>query len=434
MKFCFQLFKHLTLASFALLFSENGHAWSNHSVLTHIALKNFKETNDLSKVKVESLEHFLQSVIALKNSNDGLEKDFDRTSADLHKSFVRAYKINPNCKLNLFQQATSPQEVRALAQNHRVMDKSEYTTVSSVDISFKVFELKEDEMVRPVDVFATAADEPDFGLDIGLFNDNNTVYGKQYGFGAQPFGNPGLEFSSQAPFHMAFYHESFIVNKFASFLAKTHLKERVGKYLILSNMAFQQGHPYWGWRFAGWALHYLQDLTQPYHSTVLPGVSTVKMLGTQIADLFGHPERKENQIQLVSNRHIALENFQFHHLKTAVEQNNNSDPVITALSEIKFPVMRFQEAEIKGAISIESHGRANAADAIIAKNLPANFVSDPKFEFGNVDATTNIDQLLGADKKRPMLKLLQDCLSQSGRVTRSLVMALKYQQPKAQKK
>jgi hypothetical protein len=431
MKICLQL----AVLSSTLLFSVNGHAWSNHSVLTNLALKNFREINDLSKVKVESLEHFLQSVIALKNSNDGLDKSFDRTSADLHKSFVRAYKINPNCKLNLFQQATSPQEVSALAQNHRVMDKSEYSRVSAVDISFKVFELKENEMIRPVDVFNTAADEPDFGLDIGLFDDNNTDYGKQYGFGAQPFGNPGLEFSSQAPFHMAFYHESIIVNKFASFLAKTHLNERVGNYLALSNMAFQHGHPYWGWRFAGWALHYLQDLTQPYHSTVLPGVSTVRMVGTQIAALFGRQDRKENQIQLVSNRHIALENFQFHHLKTAVEQNNYSDQVIMALSEIKFPVIRFQEADIKGPISIESHGRANAADAVIAKSLPANFVSDPKFEFGKVDATTNLDQVLEADPKKaehkgPMLKLLQDCLSQAGRVTRSLVMALKYQQPK----
>ena len=43
-------------------------------------------------------------------------------------------------------------------------------------------------------------------MDIGLFADNGTDFGQGYGFGIQPFGNPNLEYSSQAPFHMGFYH------------------------------------------------------------------------------------------------------------------------------------------------------------------------------------------------------------------------------------
>src|SRR3990172_2835445 len=71
-----------------------------------------------------------------------------------------------------------------------------------------------------------AADEPDYGMDIGLWDDNGTAYGKAYGFGKQPFGNPALEFASQAPFHMGFFHESAIVYKAAGVLRRTYPEDR----------------------------------------------------------------------------------------------------------------------------------------------------------------------------------------------------------------
>jgi hypothetical protein len=42
--------------------------------------------------------------------------------------------------------------------------------------------------------------------------------------------------------------------------------ERAEHYTNLAIRAFGEGNQYWGWRYAAWALHYLQDLGQPYHT------------------------------------------------------------------------------------------------------------------------------------------------------------------------
>ena len=94
--------------------------------------------------------------------------------------------------------------------------------------------------------------------------------GARYGFGTQPFGDARFEYSSQAPFHIGYYHESALIYRAAPFLARTYPEMRVQQYLGLARFAFESGHDYWGYRFLGWALHYVQDLTQPYHSKALP--------------------------------------------------------------------------------------------------------------------------------------------------------------------
>ena len=60
--------------------------------------------------------------------------------------------------------------------------------------------------VTIAEVIASASDEPDFGMDVGLYEDNGTAFGAVYGFGETPFGNDNLDYGSQAPFHMGFSH------------------------------------------------------------------------------------------------------------------------------------------------------------------------------------------------------------------------------------
>jgi hypothetical protein len=129
------------------------------------------------------------------------------------------------------------------------------------------------EPVAPLAVLASASDEPDYGMDLNLWEDNPSPWGPRYGFGKIPFGNPNLAFSTQAPFHMGFFHESPVIYMAAGFLKRTYPLLRIQQYRGLSELAFRNGHPYWGWRFAGLALHYVQDLTQPYHASLAPGFS-----------------------------------------------------------------------------------------------------------------------------------------------------------------
>jgi asparagine synthase (glutamine-hydrolysing) len=53
------------------------------------------------------------------------------------------------------------------------------------------------------------------------------------------------------------------------------------------SFAFKTGHPYWGYRFLGWGLHYVGDLSQPFHSRVLPNYSTLGMLWIYFKSILG---------------------------------------------------------------------------------------------------------------------------------------------------
>jgi hypothetical protein len=48
---------------------------------------------------------------------------------------------------------------------------------------------------------------------------------------------------------------------------------RAALYARLSAAAFRTGHPYWGFRFLAWSLHYAQDTTQPWHTVFVPDAS-----------------------------------------------------------------------------------------------------------------------------------------------------------------
>ena len=86
---------------------------------------------------------------------------------------------------------------------------------------------------------------------------------------------------------MGFYHESDVIYTFAGFLKKTYPEYRIHLYKRLARFAFETGHPYWGWRFAGMGLHYLADLAQPYHARALPGVGTSFAMWINTLDMMG---------------------------------------------------------------------------------------------------------------------------------------------------
>jgi hypothetical protein len=57
---------------------------------------------------------------------------------------------------------------------------------------------------------------------------------------------------------------------------------RAGLYAQLAEGAFSTGHPYWGFRFLAWSIHYTQDVTQPWHTVFLPGLSFLKFSRAQM--------------------------------------------------------------------------------------------------------------------------------------------------------
>jgi hypothetical protein len=283
------------------------------------------------------------------------------------------------------------------------------------------------ETVSVLDVLGTAADEPDLGIDIGLFEDSNTEQGKKLNFGKQPFGNPNLEYSSQAPFHMGFYHEAGIVYMLAGFLKETYPEYRIHQFKVLSEYAFKTGHDYWGWRFMGWGLHYLSDLSMPYHSVVLPGVSTARMLWINSKAMAGMGQAKKDAIQIVSNRHGALEKYQKYAIRDVYNRNDTGNPMITSVKSVsQAPV--YNDSVPRDKVSKMAASRAKETDRDLVECMPPMYVSDPKVEFNDLPDTDKIMDMVLKDKGQQcidkMNALLGELFKPAGIYSKSYIEAI----------
>ena len=374
-------------------------AWSEHPLITYPVLSGMPEVSDAAPVPVESIESFvgaegkgLEKLLAAEEAwakghlswypplPESLVFKAEGSPDNIRERFCHAIRVNPRMKFPLYVQLVpseqKPAEPLLLPSDISFLkDTSDWGSTSFIA-------LQAGQRLRPLDIAVSASDEPDLlGLDIGLFEDNQTDFGKEYGFGPQPFGNPNLEYGSQAPFHMGFYHESPVIYFFAGFLKKTLPEYRIRLYKRLAQFAFETGHPYWGWRFTGWGLHYLADLAQPYHSTVLPGVGTTYALWINTIDMAGIHGPKNDAVQLVSNRHTALEKFVQVILRRAYLNGETDNPILVAL-RFAPDVPSYEDSVPRDVIARLSHEKSEKPDETMEDTMPKKFVSDPSFELG----------------------------------------------------
>ena len=357
-------------------------AWSNHSLGSALALRDAQGVTGVESVEVESLDDFLAAEgVGLQALLDQQET-FARANfkgyptrpdelrwqaegaGDRRQDFYQALRINPEIKLADFVQpvpGTSDWKGRTLLPISQVMVFKDFSQWSD---RYRFYQVSQGDKLSPLSVLATATDEPDYGHDINLFSDNPGTAGARYNFGAQPFGDSRFEYSSQAPFHMGFYHESPIITTAAPYLAQTYPEQRVYQYLGLSRYAFETGHPYWGYRFLGWGLHYIQDLTQPYHAKVMPGSTTGGLLWVSVKDMLGYPEAKDAVIKRVADRHTALENFQLAWLSSLVAEGKTDNPMFMAYSssqtDADYPA--YDAGYLRNTVSDESYADADGLD------------------------------------------------------------------------
>ncbi|MEW6188297.1 MAG: phospholipase [Thermodesulfobacteriota bacterium] len=333
------------LAGWVLVIPLSAQAWKNHTLLNHPIFKDLPGYQEA--VTAEPLEGFLvnekEKIGALLIAEEEWARaqvkaypacppalDFSASKEnDLRLRFLKALRLNPEMKLPLFVMLLPgvPQPAKKPLS---------WSVISVLAHNFEntvYMPLQPGEKVRILDVLATAADEPDNGLDIGLWEDNDTAFGKEYQYGKQPFGNPKLDYGTQAPFHMGFYHESGIVYKAAPPFQKTFPEQRAHLFHSLAKLAFETGHPYWGYRFAGWGLHYLQDMTMPYHTTIMPGRSTLTMLSIAVLDMIGIHGPKASAVSEVSRAHILIEKLLYQGLHNAYQNHNQGYTLFKVLGD-----------------------------------------------------------------------------------------------------
>lgn len=419
-------------------------AWSVHTLCTAEAVAGMPEMAGRAPVRAESLEAFVAAQAPQLERLLAAHEAWARTHlADypprpdelafgpgprdtLVPRFLAALRLNSETRVKLYVQLRPGSD----GADRPRLPWVDITALKSGSAAREntYLALGDGDAVAPLDVLASASNEPDYGLDIGLFADNGTAQGQRYGFGNQPFGSPSVDYSSQAPFHMAFFHEAGIVNAAAPFLRRTHPESRVALFGALARHAFATGHDYWGWRFAGWALHYVQDLTQPYHARVLPGVSTVRMLWINTLDLLGFHGSKADAINLVTNRHIVLENYQLRRVAAALVRGDRADPLLAALrGPADEPRLALGLDALRAVVSAEAADAADGLDELIERTFPARYVDDPSQPLGNEADLLDMSQLAQAAPaadRSAFERALALLLERYGRHTRAQLRAL----------
>ncbi|HSV95605.1 MAG TPA: hypothetical protein VLM75_01595 [Spirochaetota bacterium] len=374
--------------------ASTAYAWSSHCNLTRVVFKNDKSLE--KQVLVEPLGAFLASErdgirALLKSEEEWFIKNIPGyppvpealrfvgtgTARDLTAGFSRAIRINPGFSFPLYLQTPSG----SAKTGKRVIPVGRVSLVTADIANPPLFALAAGETVTALEVLETASEEPDFGMDVGLFTDNKTPFGAEYGFGTQPFGNPGLDFGTQAPFHMAFFHENFIIKLAAPFSKISHVEYRIRLYTSLASLAFKTGHDYWGYRFAGWALHYIQDMAVPYHARMTPGIGTLRLIW---ANLFYSGEKRSGLLNILSNRHLVFEKYQYYALIDLMGKKAYDSPLLSTLADTSpdAKAVPYSDRYVRDVVSIASYAVADDIDDLMGESFPIKYVSDPAFLFG----------------------------------------------------
>lgn len=193
-------------------------AWEGHALITRLAIEDIPAVHQ--DVPVVSLESYLKAV-----GFEGSERDF-----------LRDLEVNQNAGLSF---------------------KAGEITGGSI------------ELARVLEIYS---DEPDHGMDQELFGQYPSLWKQDYVYmGGLEKGTPSQSFR-----HMYWPSGYFKLppsgGKEPVYDPKSlgEAPARAQFFFEKSLEAFRRGHPYWGARFLAWSLHYLQDLTQPFHAEQLP--------------------------------------------------------------------------------------------------------------------------------------------------------------------
>jgi len=134
-------------------------------------------------------------------------------------------------------------EIEVTPYTYEDIDRDEYNP----EFVIKYVEGEIGEKVKASDILINYSDEPDWDLDTNL--ELNRLQ--------------ALTGGSQGYRHMYF-------SVFGGLLKAGDAPKRANHFFEMSKVAFGEGDNYWGFRFAARAVHYLEDISQPYHTYPAP--------------------------------------------------------------------------------------------------------------------------------------------------------------------
>ena len=428
------------------LVTSSAQAWNTHSWGTWLALNTMPDART-ETVRAEPLEKFLLEQGAALEVVLQQEEQWARSrvrnyparpevlayrfdpqvdAAELRKRFLMAVRVNPATPLPLHIQvlptpaSQSQYGARATLSWHELsLHKAEPLPTR------KHVALREGEVVPVIDVLATASDEPDEGMDSGLWADSGTEHGRVYGFGPQPFSTRYGLHGDEAPFHMGFFHEAPSTYATANGLRRAYPEYRMHLWQSLARHALVNGHAYWGWRFAGWAMHYAQDLTQPYHASFMPDRGALSLMWVNMLDLAGASATRQQAAQQIANRHHLLELYHQQSLLGPLQRGEWEHPNLKPFAMVSKDAgrMALPENGLRTIVALQAFRHADELDEWVTSAFPARWVNDSSANLTTELASGGLYQQIQNQRPQALENLdhlLRDLSLQFGNVTRAI--------------
>lgn len=395
--------KFLFVSFFSSFFCSISYGWSGHGILFSYVLDDLLRSDSKASLVLqeqilpETLEDFLKDTqqdlpLVLDNVEQWSRKNEpayrpvpnaltyrpETCRNSLEFCFRQAIRINPSVPLGFYVQ-----DFHGQYEDRPVLDVSAYALPFVISngslISSRVKPLYANETLTAANVLESYVDEPDFGLDINLYDDNTGHL--PYGFGTQPIGLASNPLISQALFHMSTYQEDCFIKLLSPRIKESYPAYRAHLYFTLSRFAKEKGHLYWSYRFAAWGFHYIQDLTQPYHSRLFPDYTTAQMAFWFAENAVGIKTHFENAKKRISNRHLLLEETLAHVLYHHLPYSERIESAVHI--DDKFAVnlnCKDVSTLIRRDLSAQMHKIAPNFSRQIIQYLPFSYVNDPDFK------------------------------------------------------
>jgi hypothetical protein len=341
-------------------------------------------------------------LLALKS----VGKDLPRPEAiDLRtqSDFIGALRLNPNYRFP-YVRTLRPEE----------MPRDSMHDMSRAGPPGPVYPSASEGLEIPGDdVLHTFSDEPDWGMDQDVFAVT------EYGFGPSPFGEDTGK-ASQAPFHMSFLCENALLVKAAPRLKRTFMEERIRVFFALARLAFSLKVDYWGLRFTAWAIHYLQDLCQPFHAKAFP-VSTATVMGL-LARAGGNVQEflRQNSNRL-RNRHVLCEAVVHFALNEATKKYANHELFMALASGGTHPGGTLRS--VMENVAANSAKKAPELSRALGCLMEDPNLDDPDYSLIEDKSYAIGETLPRAASERPLfyeriMELVGECFVDVARVTR----------------
>jgi len=181
-------------------------------------------------------------------------------------------------------------EIEITPYTYEDIDQDEYNP----EFAIKYLEGEIGEKVKASSILINYSDEPDWNLDTNL--NLNKIQ--------------ALTGGSQGYRHMYF-------SVFGGLLKAGEAPKRANHFFEMSKIAFGKGDNYWGFRFTARAIHYLEDISQPYHTYPAP-----------LDVLFKKFFNVKKLTVLVTNAHYGYEDFNGYLFENKKEEFYNLLPEV----------------------------------------------------------------------------------------------------------